>query len=270
MPNQQLNSTAQSQGLDTLAYDHSTSCKGLRALVESNRHKMAALHTSILQQHSRSLSRQSVCQSIACHRRSIAFPAPAHWQHHIAPSPWHSSSSSSTPAAAAAASAALTSQPDRINGHSLHRLCKNVLVGMAAAAAWSVAASVFGGSSSPLASLTIASNPGASGGFPYHPIRLCMHCFITQMGPLTGPQATGCLNTWQGSHSDLLHVCMLCYCVHRCSSSSTECMGGVSSWFPAHTVWARPPGSEYTCTCCNTDRFLCLCRFIIPHTARCM
>lgn len=59
-------------------------------------------------------------------------------------------------------SAALPADSESCVSDPLQRLCKNVLVGVAAAAAWSVAASVFGGSSSPLASLTIATNPGAS------------------------------------------------------------------------------------------------------------
>lgn len=188
MPNQQLHGTRRGSSLIALPYDQLHFVSKLCGLVGLNRHKMAALHASFLQQHSRSLFRQPVCLSIAYHRRSIAFPGPAHRQQHIAPSPRHSSGSSSTPAAAAAASAALTSQPDRVNGHSLQRLCKSVLVGVAAAAAWSVAASVFGGSSSPLASLTIASNSGASGTIILVPIKMCMHRFTSQMGPLTSFQ----------------------------------------------------------------------------------
>jgi hypothetical protein len=133
-------------------------------------------------------------------------------------------------------------------------LCKNVLVGVAAAAAWSVAASVFGGSSSPLASLTIASNPGASGAFVCHPIRMCMHRFASHMGPLTGFPGHRLSETWQGPHSDSLHLCLLSCCTHRCSSSSTKCLGRACSWFPAHTVWARPPCCEYTCACSTSAR----------------
>lgn len=69
-----------------------------------------------------------------------------------------------TPCASSAV-VAVVAQPDpRHHSSSIQRLCKSVLVGVAAAAAWSVLASAFGPSSGPFASLTLsASAPGASG-----------------------------------------------------------------------------------------------------------
>lgn len=66
--------------------------------------------------------------------------------------------------AATSAAAAFDDQLKQLNAaQPLQKLCKNVLVGVAAAAAWSVAASAVGGSATPWASLTLTTTPGASG-----------------------------------------------------------------------------------------------------------
>jgi hypothetical protein len=135
--------------------------------------KMAALHFSSglvvpQQQQARSLVRQhaGLCPSLHAHRCVSALPVRR--QQHTAGFRSQTGVGSSSIAAAAAFSpaspAAALPEPDQLFDHPLQHLCKNVLVGLSAAAAWSVAASVLGGASStgPLASLTIAAQPGAS------------------------------------------------------------------------------------------------------------
>jgi hypothetical protein len=127
--------------------------------------KMAAMQTQLAQQkHCRSLLQPTGSRLQSCRRHSCVPPLPARSQQHAVLPPWQTCGSSSIAVAAATpAAAAHLPEPDRFIDCRLQRLCKNVLVGVAAAAAWSVAASVFGGSTSPLASLTIATQPGASG-----------------------------------------------------------------------------------------------------------
>ena len=128
--------------------------------------KMATMHTSLAQQHSsRSLLRQPTASRTGCCKQIKLCPSQTLRAPHISLRSWHTGSSSAAAAAASAATAAFRAEPEGLINHPLQRLCKNVLVGVAAAAAWSVAASAFGGSSSVLASLTIATQPGASGMF---------------------------------------------------------------------------------------------------------
>ncbi len=126
---------------------------------------MAALHSQIAQQKCRSLLRQPTGSTLQPFKRHLYIPPlPARSQQHVVPPPWQTCGSSSISAAATPAAVAYLPEPDRLGDQRLQRLCKNVLVGVAAAAAWSVAASAFcGGSTSPLASLTLATQPGASG-----------------------------------------------------------------------------------------------------------
>lgn len=130
---------------------------------------MAALHfSSGLAVQERSLVRQhaGLCPSLHAHRCVSALHVRR--QQHTAGFRSQTGVGSSSIAAAAAAfspasPAAALPEPDQLVDHPLQRLCKNVLVGLAAAAAWSVAASVLGASTTgPLASLTIAAQPGAS------------------------------------------------------------------------------------------------------------
>jgi hypothetical protein len=175
VPNQQLYSPT-NQG------PHQAGCTGGRAR-QDHEHiaissfyfvQMAALQSSLAQQQSRSLLRQPLISKSLYSKRNVQSLL-ARQRQHIAPSPWQTSGSSTAALAAASAAVAALPEPDRLIDQPLQRLCKNVLVGVAAAAAWSVAASVFGGSSSPLASLTIAFQPGASSAYCIYRIQLCMH-----------------------------------------------------------------------------------------------
>jgi hypothetical protein len=136
---------------------------------------MAALQPSLAQQHSRSLLRRTVLISKSLYTKRNVQSLLGRQRQHIAPSPWQTSGSSTAALAAASAATAALPEPDRLIDHPLQRLCKNVLVGVAATAAWSVAASICGGSSSSLASLTIAFQPGASSTWCMYCIKLCMH-----------------------------------------------------------------------------------------------
>lgn len=152
---------------------------------------MAAMQTSLAQQHSRSLLRQPVSTSKTFQRKTCLYPTQTRTSH-ISPRLWHTAPGSSAAATTAAAvSAALPADPESFVSHPLQRLCKNVLVGVAAAAAWSVAASVFGGSSSPLASLTIATNPGASS----KSLFLSLSMFMRSQAALQGAGQSLCVLT---------------------------------------------------------------------------
>lgn len=91
-----------------------------------------------------------------------------------------SSALAAVSSSAAAAALPLPQQSQTTPGDQLlFRLCRSVLIGVAAAAAWSLAASISGLGSGSFASLTIASQPGASGLDWCLSIGLCMQRVAT-------------------------------------------------------------------------------------------
>lgn len=120
----------------------------------------------------------------------------------------------------ASSAVAYPSQDPRSSYAPLQRLCKNVLVGVAAAATWSVLASTVTGPSTPFASLTMTGpNSGASGKFI---ATLQMHAYMVSVQ----------------SFSQTVHDCC------RCCSSSQKCVGWTRSWFPTHALWTRSSSSK--------------------------
>lgn len=134
---------------------------------------------------------------------------------------------------------------------ALQRLCSNVCVCLAAAAAWAIAASALQGSAGlPWASLTLSASPGASGAWLALVAGACMNTCASTHGDARVRVRACTHRPHAAPHcSELaLRVCAFpallarCCTPSRCSGGSAECVGGTGSWLLAHPLWTRPPG----------------------------
>jgi hypothetical protein len=154
-------------------------------------------------------------------------------QGHVAPG------RSGAAARAAGSAAALPLQPPTPPGRLQH-LCRSVLVGLGAAALWSIAASAFTGAPGPFASLSLSASggssmgelPGAAGGRGARPAR-----------PLTPPPAAAAARAaGPRAHARRAPRPRPPYAPRSRGACRAERLGGPRRGLPAHAVRAGPPG----------------------------